>query len=135
MNTKSGNKILEGFSDADWAGDRDTRRSTSGNAFILSDAAIIWFSRKQSSVALSTIEAEYMALSIATQEAVWLRQLIDEMSEDKSITIWEDNQEAIFTANNPVFHKKTKHIHIQYHYVREAVECGEVDIKYCPPRG
>ena len=71
---KNSPEAIIGYSDADWAGDMQDRRSTSGNVFLLGGGAITWSSRKQSSVALSTVEAEYMALSVATQEAVWLRQ-------------------------------------------------------------
>ena len=75
-----------------------------------------------------------MALSQATQEAVWLRRLLEElgMKADKPTTIHEDNQGAISTAENPVFHKRTKHIHIRYHYVREAVNEGTINVVYCP---
>ena len=125
---------LEGFSDADWAGDHADRRSTSGYVFQLANGAIAWASRKQSSVALSTWEAEYMALSVATQEVIWLCRLLEEMqSEQQEPTIvWEDNQGAISTAKNPVFHNRTKHIQIRYHFVHEAVAEKIIDIKYCP---
>ena len=75
----TGNDELHGYSDADWAGDRDTRRSTFGHVFILSDVAVTWGSKRQVSVALSTVESEYMALSLATQEAMWLRRLVEEV--------------------------------------------------------
>ena len=86
-----------GYSDADWAGDMKDRWSTSGNVFLLGGGAITWSSRKQSSVALSTVEAEYMALSVATQEAIWLRQLQEELgvTEAGPSRIYEDNQGAI----------------------------------------
>ena len=98
---------LIAYSDADWAGDRDSRRSTSGNVFILAGSAITWSSKRLNSVALSTVEAEYMALSQATQEAVWLRRLLEELGVKaaKPTNIYEDNQMAISTAENPVFHK------------------------------
>ena len=90
--------------------------------FLLGGAAITWSSKKQNSVALSTVEAEYMALSVATQEAIWLRQLEELGMKDAGPTlIYEDNQGAISMAKNPVFHKRTKHIQIRYHFVREAV--------------
>ena len=76
---KNSPEAIIGYFDADWAGDMQDRRSTSGNVFLLGGGAITWSSRKQSSVALSTVEAEYMALSVANQEAVWLRQLQDEL--------------------------------------------------------
>ena len=132
--TGSGNPKLTGYSDADCAGDRDSRRSTSGNVFVLGDGAITWSSKRQNSVALSTVEAKYMALSQATQEAVWLRRLTEELGQaDQGATIiYEDNQGAICTAQNPVFHRRTKHIHIRYHYVREAVSDNTMKLVYCP---
>ena len=118
----SGNDELHGYSDADWVGDHVMRRSTSGHVFILSDGAVTWCSKRQASFALSTVESEYMALSLATQEAVWLRSLVEELGKpDQEATVsFEDNQGAIATAHNPVFHRHTKHIQIRYHYVREA---------------
>ena len=126
-------KAIIGYSDTDSAGDVQDRRSTSRNVFLLGGGAITWFSRKQSSVALSTVEAEYMALSVATQEAVWLRHLQEELgvTETGPTLIYEDNQGAISMAKNPVFHKRTKHVQIRYHFLREAVEQGTITLKYC----
>lgn len=134
--TRQENSELLAYSDADWAGDQTTRKSTSGNVFLLAHGAITWTSRKQSSVALSTVESEYMALSLATQEAIWLRGLMKDLGKDmtKPTVIYEDNQGAISTAKNPTFHKKTKHIQIRYHFVREAVEENTIEIIYCPTK-
>ena len=122
-----------GYSDADWARDIQDRRSTSGNEFLLGGGAITLSSRKQSSVALSTVEAEYMALSVATQEAIWLRHLQEELgvTDTGPTLIFEDNQGAISMTKNPVFHKRTKHVQIRYHFVREAVEQGTITLEYC----
>ena len=122
-------EAIVGYSDADWAGDR---RSTSGNVFLLG-GAITWSSRKQSSAALSTVEAEYMALSVATQEAIWLRHIQKELGVTNTgpTLIFEDNQGAISMAKNPVFHKRTKHVQIRYHFGREAVEQGTITLEYC----
>ena len=91
-----------GYSDADWAGDLDDRRSTSGYVFKLSGAAVSWRSKKQSCVALSTAEAEYMALASATQEAVWMQHPQNDLNEAsvKSTLIYEDNQSIICMAKN-----------------------------------
>lgn len=107
------NSELLGYSDADWAGDLCGRKSTSGYIFLLSDAAISWRSKKQTCVALSTAEAEYMALAIAIQEAIWLRQLISYLQKPKAelvkpITIFEDNQSAICIAKKPSISWKNK---------------------------
>ncbi|KAF1328946.1 Gag-pol polyprotein, partial [Globisporangium splendens] len=131
----SGSGELIGYSDADWAGDIDTRRSTSGYVFVLNGGCISWRSKKQRAVALSTTEAEYMALSEAIQEAVWLKAFVRELGEDAgdgAVTVYEDNQGAIALAKNPEFHKRTKHIDIRYHFVREKVEDGQVVLEYCP---
>ena len=100
-------KAIIRYSDADWAGDVKDRRSTSRNVFLLGGGAITWSSQKQSSVALSTVEAKFMALCVATQEAIWLRQLEEELgvTESGPMLIYEDNQGAISMAKNPVCHK------------------------------
>jgi hypothetical protein len=131
----SNNGKLLGYSDADWASDIETRRSTSGYVFMLNGGCISWRSKKQRTVALSSTEAEYMALSEAVQEAVWLKAFVYELGEDtgnSGITVYEDNQGAIALAKNPEFHKRTKHIDIRYHFVREKVESGQVLLEYCP---
>ena len=130
---KSGKGLLC-YSDADWAGDQDDRHSTTGNVFMLGGGAISWISKKQSVVALSTAEAEYIALSSATQEVIWLRRLLTDLHlpENGPTKIWEDNQGAIAISKNPVAHGRTKHIDIRHHFVREAVCNKVVDVKYCP---
>jgi len=132
---KSQNQELIGYTDADWAGDLDDRHSTTGNIFVMGGGPISWLSKKQAIVALSTAEAEYIALSYATQEVVWLRKLLitDLMSASKEPTVMmEDNQGAISIAKNPVAHARTKHIDIRYHFIREAVQNGTVDLCFCP---
>lgn len=123
-----------GYSDADWAGDIGDRKSTSGYMFLLGGAAISWRSNKQSYVALSTAEAEYVSLSAASQEAVWLQQLVSELSNEdvRKTVLYEDNQSAICLSKSQVVHGKTKHIEIKYHYIRELVESGRVEVIYCP---
>ena len=93
-----------------------------------------WRSKKQSCVALSTAEAEYIALSAAAQESLWLNQLVSELtnSENQKITILEDNQSAIAMTRNPQFHGRSKHIDIKYHFVRDHVNSGYIELKYCP---
>jgi hypothetical protein len=125
---------LIGYSDADWAGDQDDRHSTTGNLFVMSGSPVSWLSKKQPTVSLSTSEAEYVALSKATQEAVWMRRLFNDLKANfnEPIMVMEDNQGAIAMAKNPVSHARTKHIDIRYHYVREAVEQDIVSLHYCP---
>ena len=123
---------LTGYSDADWAGDVDDRHFTSGNVFFLAGRAVSWLSKKQATVALSTAEAEYVALSAATQEVIWLRRLLTdvEVPPEGPTVIHEDNQGAIAMAKNPVGHARTKHIDIRYHFVREGVQNGAIVLKY-----
>ena len=128
-----GNKLV-GFSDSDWAGDVDTRRSTSGYTFHVGNSLVSWSSKKQATVAKSSTEAEYVALSFATQEAVWLRRLLESIncSETTPTTIFEDNQGAIDLSRNPKHHNRTKHIDISFHFTRERVASKEVNVEYCP---
>ena len=125
---------LIGYSDSDWGSDIDTRRSTTGYIFTLNSGAISWGSKLQPTVALSSAEAEYMAVSSAVQEGVHLRQLLGDLGYrlDEPTTIYEDNMGCIALSNNPVFHKRTKHIDIRYHFVRERVESGVIEIRYLP---
>ena len=125
---------LFGYSDADWAGDVDTHRSASGYVFQLGSGTVSWSSRKQQTVAKSSTEAEYVALSSATQEAVWLRRLMKDLGRqmDAPTTIYEDNQGAIELAKNAKFHNRTKHIDICHHFVRERVLSNEIRVIYCP---
>lgn len=124
---------VRGWSDSDWAGDIDNRRSTTGYCFTLGGGAISWSSKKQPTVALSSTEAEYRAVCAATCEVVWLRQLLDELGfpQRKGSSILCDNQSCLAIARNPVFHARTKHIEIQYHYVREQFLAGAVTLDYC----
>ena len=134
----SGNGIsLKGYSDADWAGDLDTRRSTSGYIFQIGDSTVSWSSKRQTTVAKSSTEAEYVALSYATQEAVWLRKLLHSVgmiSLDDPTTIYEDNIGAIELSRNAKFHNRTKHIDIAHHFVRERVKTKTIDVTHCPSK-
>ena len=125
---------LLGYSDADWANDLDDRHSTSGNVFIMTGGAISWQSQKQQTIALSTSEAEYMALGLATQEAIWLRRLLNDLhiNTKEATEILEDNQGAIAMTKNPIGHKRTKHINIKHHFIRENVQAETITISYSP---
>ena len=125
---------LIGYSDADWAGDITDRKSTSGYLLLLSSAAVTWKSKKQTVVALTTAEAEYVALCAAVQEVSWMRKLLSDLGESYTVptTVREDNQSAIAIATNPVNHNRTKHIDIKYHYTRQALQDGVIQLEYCP---
>ena len=116
------------------SGDCIGYKSTSGYVFLVNGCAVSWKSKKQSCVALSTAEAEYVALASVAQEAVWVRELTAQLKDHspEAITIYEDNQSAISMAKNPQFHGRMKHISIKYHFIREQVEKKAVELKYCP---
>ena len=126
---------LIGYSDADWAGNPDDRRSTTGYAFIIAGGSVSWGSKKQSTVALSTTEAEYMAITQATKEGVWIRRLLMEIgfwgSAEQATIIYSDNQGCIALGKNPVYHARTKHIDIRHHFIREKIESHEVEVNFC----
>ena len=125
---------LIGFSDADWAGDQNDRKSTLGYIFQVGSGAIYWKSKKQDCVALSTAEAEYVALSSATQESVWLRRLFADLGipPEGPTVINEDNQSTIAMTKNPQYHGRAKHIDIKHHFIKEQVSEGAIVLKYCP---
>jgi hypothetical protein len=114
---------IHGFVDADWAGDLDHRRSTSGYVFNLFGGEISWMRKRQTVVALSTIEVEYMATTHASKEVVWLQRLCSGIGlVQQAVRLDCDSQSAIFLAKNPTYHSNTKHIDVQYHFVRDMVE-------------
>ena len=120
-----------GYCDADFAGSLDTRRSTTGYAFMLNGGAISWQSRRQRTVATSTAEAEYMAAASATKEALWLGYMLRDLGiETKSIPIWSDSQAALALIKNPMVSQSSKHIDVAYHFVRERAENGAVSFDY-----
>ncbi len=129
---KSDEPNLIGMCDVDWAGDPLNRRSTTGFTFTMGGTAVSWLSKQQPVVALSSCEAEYIALSAAVQELIWLNRLLGELGfKDLVFTvIYEDNQGAIALAKNPVGHKRTKHIDMRYHFIREKIDRGQLVLKY-----
>ncbi|KAJ9504976.1 hypothetical protein QJQ45_013241 [Haematococcus lacustris] len=126
---------LVGFCDADFAGDTDTRRSTTGYVFMLHGGAVSWSSRRQPTVAVSTTEAEYMAASAASKEALWLRTLVAELAVGSDVvqpvTIMCDNEAAITLIKHPIASAQSKHIDVLHHFVRERAARGEVVFKFC----
>ncbi|KAG6530437.1 hypothetical protein ZIOFF_012676 [Zingiber officinale] len=119
---------------SDWAGDVETRKSTSGYAFHLGSAIFSWSSKKQPVVALSTTEAEYIAATNCAMQAIWLRKILDflQHKQDGPTTIFCDNKSTIALSKNPVFHGRCKHIDIKYHKIREWVAEKQINIEYCP---
>ena len=132
--TKSTNGLgIHGYSDSDWASSAD-RRSTTGYYFALhtSGPPVSWKSRKQPTVALSSCEAEYMALSASAQEAVYLITVMKDYLLAPKPVIHSDSQSALNLIENPINHNRTKHIDIRYHFVREKYSAGMIDIRYVP---
>ncbi|KAJ9529713.1 hypothetical protein QJQ45_014482 [Haematococcus lacustris] len=123
---------LQGYCDADYAGDKDTARSTTGYVFAMNGAAISWSSRLQPTVAMSTAEAEYMAASSAVKEGLWLRKLMQDLQLPGDCTsILCDNQAALQLLHNPIASARAKHINVHHHFARERVARGEVSFSYC----
>ena len=130
------NTKIEVFCDADWAGDHDDRKSTTGIIIKLNGCPIVWLSKKQSIVALSTAEAEYIAISTALQELLWINQYLTEIEQkDTEVAVMKsDNQAAIQLATNDTYHSRSKHIDIRHHFIREIVRRGEVELRYVGTR-
>jgi hypothetical protein len=133
---ENGRQGLEGFSDADGMSLED-RRAISGYVFLIDGGAVSWSSRKQEIVSLSTTEAEYIALTYAAKEALWLRQFLSELfpsSPLQPLTLHDDNQGAVALAHAHIgqFHARTKHIDIRYHFIRYAIEDNLIRVVYCP---
>lgn len=132
--TKTTNNLLCGWSDADWAGDIDTRRSTSGYYFQLQGATISWQSKKQPVVALSSTEAEYISAATATKELLWLQSILSELGYPVQLpsVLYCDNQSCISLTKNPKFHERSKHIDIKYHFLREKVDSKLLQLEFTP---
>ncbi|XP_072951733.1 secreted RxLR effector protein 161-like [Typha angustifolia] len=128
----SKNFNLIGYSDSDWAGCAEDRKSTSGHLFTLGTSAVSWSSKKQATVALSTSEAEYSTINSAAAQAVWLRRILAsfEQEQQQPRVIFCGNQSAIAMMENPAFHGRTKHIDIRVHFIRDLVANGDVEIRY-----
>ncbi|KAK4386396.1 Retrovirus-related Pol polyprotein from transposon RE2 [Sesamum angolense] len=124
---------LVGYTDSDWAGSVDGMKSTSGYTFSLGSGIFSWASKKQATVAQSSAEPEYIAAAAISNQAIWLRRILEDIGEkqDEPTTIYCDNKSAIAITKNPVQHSRTKHIDIKYHSLREATTRGEIELKYC----
>ncbi|XP_074378547.1 secreted RxLR effector protein 161-like [Apium graveolens] len=129
---KPGAGSLTGYSDSDLGGQTDDRKSTSAMVFYLDDSLITWISQKQRCVALSSCEAEFMAATAAACQAIWLRNLLAKLTGEEvgPVVLHIDNKSAIDLTKNPVFHGRSKHINIRYHFIRERVERKEIVIKH-----
>jgi len=125
---------LTAYSDADWAGCPDSRRSTSGFCVYLGDNLVSWSSKRQTTVSRSSAEAEYRAVAHVVAECCWLRQFLQELHIQlpSATVVFCDNVSAVYMTANPVHHKRTKHIEIDIHFVREKVALGEIRVLHVP---
>jgi hypothetical protein len=121
-----------GYCDADWGSDHSDRRSVTGISFFVDDSLVSWISRRQTTVALSSTEAEYLSLSDAVKEAIWLKGMLAELTgkEQSAVTIYGDNQGCLKLAETDSYHSRTKHIDIRAHFLREVIERGDVALEY-----
>ncbi|BBG97858.1 transposable element gene, partial [Prunus dulcis] len=122
-----------GFSDSDYAGDLEDRKSTSGHVFMLSSGAVTWSSKKQQVVTLSTTEAEFIAAASCACQAVWLRRILEELHciQKKPTLIYCDNSSTIKLSKNPVLHGRSKHMDVRFHFLRDLTKAGVVDLVHC----
>ncbi|XP_021834587.1 uncharacterized protein LOC110774362 [Prunus avium] len=130
----SGPWQLHAFSDADWAGDVNTRRSTTGFVVFLGPNPISWQSKKQTSVARSSTEAEYRSLAHTSADIAWIRQVLQDLKVrlPQQLVLHCDNLSAIALSSNPVFHSHIKHLDTDFHFVRERVQRGDLIVQYIP---
>jgi len=129
--------ILLGYSDSDFAGDVEDRKSTTGVVYFLGNSLVTGASQKQKIVALSSCEAEYVAAAAAACQGVWLSRLIADMMGTKEATVklLMDNMSAIALSRNPVHHDHSKHIDTKYHFIRECIEEGKVEVDHVGTAG
>ena len=123
---------IVGYCDADNAGDHDTRLSTTGYFFKIGSGTVSWCSKRKPTISLSTTKTEYRAAAMAAQESTWLMQLMEDLHQprDYKVSIYCDNRSAICLAENPVFHARTKHVEVHYHFIREKVLQEEIELLY-----
>jgi histone deacetylase 1/2 len=133
---QSPSTLLSVYSDADWAGDLDDRRSTEVFAIFFGPNLISWSARKQPTVSRSSTEVEYKDLANATAELIWVESLVRELGVTlrEKPRLWCDNLGATFLSANPVFHARTKHIEIDFYFVRERVARKQLDVRFIPSK-
>ncbi|CAM8947776.1 unnamed protein product [Rhodiola kirilowii] len=131
--TRDTSGCIVGYSDADWAGNIEDRKSTSGGCFFVGNNLVSWFSKKQNSISLSSTEAEYMAAGSCCAQMIWMKQMLKEVGLDQNtMTLYCDNMSAISISKDPVQHSRTKHIDIRHHFIRELVEDKVISLIHMP---
>ncbi|WVZ22264.1 hypothetical protein V8G54_000808 [Vigna mungo] len=130
---KRGGLELIGYCDSDYGGDAVERKSTSGYIYFLNKAPVSWCSKKQTIVVLSSYEAEYVAGCYAACQGIWLKELLAELKviSGNFVQVRMDNTSAVNLARNPVSHGRSKHIEVKYHFLRDMVNKGRVELSYC----
>ena len=125
---------LHAYTDSDWGSDKDTRRSTSGGIVIMAGGLVVWLSKLQPIVAVSSMEAEYIACFFILQEVAWIRQLLKDLQLERTLPtrVLIDNKSARQLAENPVHHQRSKHIDIKFHWIRDMVAAGTVQLVDVP---
>ncbi|CAL2278979.1 unnamed protein product [Prunus armeniaca] len=130
---KGGKGELNVYTDSDYAGDQEDRKSTSGYVFLFSSGAVSWSSKKQPIVTLSTTEAEFITAASCACQVVWLRRIFEMLGEkqDRPTIVHCDSSSAIKLAKNPVMHERSKHIDIRFHFLRDLIKAGTVEMVHC----
>lgn len=130
---KENNVTLFGFTDSNYVGDVDDRRSTSGYVFMIGSGAVSWSSKKQQIVTLSTTESEFVAATSCACQAIWLRKLLEELHchQQGPIPIYCGNSSAIKLSKNPVFHRRSKHIDVRFHFLCDLTKDGTINMIFC----
>jgi hypothetical protein len=127
--------IITGYCDSDWASDTMGRKSVSGFIIYLGNSPVCWYSKSQTVVALSSAEAEFMAMTPPSQNIVWIRSMLSQIGWSSlkwkyASTLWSDNQAALAMSQNPVHYQRTKHVAIKYYYIRDLVSYGVIVTDY-----
>eukprot|EP00253_Pinus_taeda_P011050 PITA_11050 len=125
--------LLVGFTDSDWAGDPDDRKSTAGYVFTLGSGPITWACKKQAAISLSSAEAEYRGAVEASKEALWLCQILSKLGFEQQhpTRLWCDNQSAIQLCKDPVQHQRSKNIELHMHFIRKLIHDHVLEVQYC----
>ena len=129
--SKDPSDVLAGYSDADWAGNANDRKSALGGCFYVGNNLVSWMSKKQNCISLSTTEAEYIAAGSCCTQLLWMKKLLHDYGIcQEHLTIYCDNTSAINISKNPIQHSRTKHIEIRHHFIRELVEDGTLTLEF-----
>ena len=133
INHSENTRNLYGYTDADWCGDKSDRKNIAGFVFLIDSTPISWSSKKESVVALSSCEAEYIAAAMGACQAVWLDTLMQELKikEEGPVELYVDNKSAIKLAKHPIAHGRSKHIETKFHFIRDQVAKGKFKLKFC----